>query len=60
VISIGGEGGWSDSAGLGRLRYDAEAGAAYLLRPDGYVAARFKHPTRAALEAALARAGGHG
>jgi 3-(3-hydroxy-phenyl)propionate hydroxylase len=28
------------------------------LRPDGYVAARFRHPTRAALDAALARASG--
>jgi 3-(3-hydroxy-phenyl)propionate hydroxylase len=39
-------------------RYDAEPGTAYLLRPDGYVAARFRHPTRAALNAALARAAG--
>jgi 3-(3-hydroxy-phenyl)propionate hydroxylase len=39
-------------------RYDAEPGTAYLLRPDGYVAARFRHPTRAALSAALARAAG--
>jgi 3-(3-hydroxy-phenyl)propionate hydroxylase len=39
-------------------RYDAEPGSAYLLRPDGYVAARFRHPTRAALHAALARAAG--
>ena len=34
-------------------------GTAYLLRPDGYVAARFRHPTRAGLDAALARAAGH-
>ncbi|THD60365.1 MAG: FAD-dependent oxidoreductase [Bradyrhizobium sp.] len=39
-------------------RYDAEPGTAYLLRPDGYVAARFRHPTRAALDTALARAAG--
>jgi 3-(3-hydroxy-phenyl)propionate hydroxylase len=39
-------------------RYDAEPGTAYLLRPDGYVAARFRHPTDAALNAALARAAG--
>jgi 3-(3-hydroxy-phenyl)propionate hydroxylase len=39
-------------------RYDAEPGTAYLLRPDGYVAARFRHPSRAALDAALARAAG--
>jgi 3-(3-hydroxy-phenyl)propionate hydroxylase len=39
-------------------RYDAAPGTAYLLRPDGYVAARFRHPTRAILDAALARAAG--
>jgi 3-(3-hydroxy-phenyl)propionate hydroxylase len=59
VIRIGGRDGFSDSAGLASARYDAEPGTAYLLRPDGYVAARFRHPTRAALDAALARAAGH-
>ncbi|MGB9117560.1 FAD-dependent oxidoreductase [Bradyrhizobium sp.] len=59
VIRIGGNGGFSDSAGLAAARYDAEPGTAYLLRPDGYVAARFRHPTRSALDAALARAAGH-
>jgi 3-(3-hydroxy-phenyl)propionate hydroxylase len=59
VIRIGGLDGFSDSAGLASARYDAEPGTAYLLRPDGYVAARFRHPTRAALDAALARAAGH-
>ena len=59
VIRIGGEDGLSDSAGLIGKRYDAAPGTAYLLRPDGYVAARFRHPTRVALEAALARAAGH-
>jgi 3-(3-hydroxy-phenyl)propionate hydroxylase len=58
VIRIGGRDGFSDSAGLAAARYDAEPGTAYLLRPDGYVAARFRHPTRAALDAALARAAG--
>ena len=53
-----GEGGLADSEGLAVRRYDAEPGTAYLLRPDGYVAARFRHPTRAALDAALARASG--
>ena len=48
-----------DCAGLAGTRYDAEPGTAYLLRPDGYVAARFRHPTRSALDAALARAAGH-
>jgi 3-(3-hydroxy-phenyl)propionate hydroxylase len=57
VIRIGGDG-LSDPAGLASQRYDAEPGTAYLLRPDGYVAARFRSPTRAALDAALARASG--
>jgi 3-(3-hydroxy-phenyl)propionate hydroxylase len=48
-----------DCAGLAGTRYDAKPGTAYLLRPDGYVAARFRHPTRSALDAALARAAGH-
>ena len=59
VIRIGGHDGFADSAGLAGSRYDAEPGTAYLLRPDGYVAARFRHPTRSALDAALARATGH-
>ncbi|MBU6463886.1 MAG: FAD-dependent oxidoreductase [Bradyrhizobium sp.] len=57
VIRIGLDGS-SDSAELAGLRYDAEPGTAYLLRPDGYVAARFRHPTRSAIDAALARASG--
>jgi 3-(3-hydroxy-phenyl)propionate hydroxylase len=56
-IRVGGEG-LSDPEGLAAQRYDAEPGTAYLLRPDGYVAARFRHPTRGALDAALARASG--
>ena len=59
VIRIGGKDGFSDAAGLASARYDAQPGTAYLLRPDGYVAARFRHPTRAMLDAALARAAGH-
>ena len=58
VIRIGGSDGSLDSEALVGARYDAEPGTAYLLRPDGYVAARFRHPTRAALETALARAAG--
>ena len=58
TVRIGGDDGLVDSAGFAGARYDAEPGTAYLLRPDGYVAARFRHPTRAALDAALARATG--
>jgi 3-(3-hydroxy-phenyl)propionate hydroxylase len=57
-IRIGGEDGLADSQGLIAKRYDAEPGSAYLLRPDGYVAARFRHPTREAIAAALSRAAG--
>jgi 3-(3-hydroxy-phenyl)propionate hydroxylase len=56
VIRIGGNHGLSDAAGLAGERYDAAPGTTYLLRPDGYIAARFRHPTRSALEFALARA----
>jgi 3-(3-hydroxy-phenyl)propionate hydroxylase len=59
VVRIGGGDGYLDSEGLAGARYDAEPGTAYLLRPDGYVAARFRHPTRQALDAALLRAAGH-
>jgi 3-(3-hydroxy-phenyl)propionate hydroxylase len=58
TIRIGGTGGYSDRGGLAAQRYDAKPSTAYLLRPDGYVAARFRHPTRAALQSALARAAG--
>jgi 3-(3-hydroxy-phenyl)propionate hydroxylase len=59
VIRIGEACGLQDAEGLASRRYDAEPGSAYLLRPDGYVAARFRHSTRFALDAALARATGH-
>lgn len=55
-IGIGGAAPLRDASGLFAKRYDAASGAAYLLRPDGYVAARFRHPTRPAVEAAVARA----
>jgi len=58
VVQIGGQG-FSDPAGLVAARYDAKPGTAYLFRPDGYVAARFRKPTRQAIEAALGRASGN-
>lgn len=58
TIRIGGDDGLVDAKGFASARYDAEPGTAYLLRPDGYVAARFRHPTRPALDAALKRAAG--
>jgi 3-(3-hydroxy-phenyl)propionate hydroxylase len=48
------------SDGTLRQRYALEQGAAVLLRPDGHVAARFREPNRAAIEAALARMEGRG
>jgi 3-(3-hydroxy-phenyl)propionate hydroxylase len=57
VIRIGADG-LVDTEGLAGARYDAAPGTAYLLRPDGYVAARFRHPTRTAVDAALSRASG--
>jgi 3-(3-hydroxy-phenyl)propionate hydroxylase len=56
VVRIGGI---SDSLETLRVRYDAEPGSVYLFRPDGYVAARFRHPTREVIEAALKRASGN-
>ena len=41
-----------------RLRFDLEAGSAYLIRPDQYVAARWRFPTADGVAAALDRAMG--
>jgi 3-(3-hydroxy-phenyl)propionate hydroxylase len=57
-IRIGESASLHDPSGLFAKRYDASDGAAYLLRPDGYVAARFKKPTNRDVKAAIARASG--
>lgn len=44
-----------DAEGLARARYGAPEGAAWLIRPDGYVLARWADPDRAALAAVLDR-----
>jgi 3-(3-hydroxy-phenyl)propionate hydroxylase len=59
-IRVGADAPLNDHAGLFAQRYDATPGSAYLLRPDGYVAARFKRPTSAVVESAMARASGRG
>src|SRR5882757_1358262 len=58
TIHVGGDDGLVDVQGLAGRRYDAEPGTAYLLRPDGYIAARFRKPQRPAIDAALERASG--
>ena len=45
-----------DVQGLATQRYDARPGTGVLLRPDGHVAARWRHPTEPAVRAALQRA----
>jgi 3-(3-hydroxy-phenyl)propionate hydroxylase len=60
AIQIGADTDLIDATGAAETRYDAQPGTTYLLRPDGYVAARFRHLTRAAVEAALARASATG
>jgi 3-(3-hydroxy-phenyl)propionate hydroxylase len=45
-----------DVQGLIAQRLDASPGTAYLVRPDQHVCARWRHPTEAAVRAALDRA----
>lgn len=54
LLDMSGAGG----AGLVKERYALAPGAAYLIRPDHYVAARWQAPTASAVSAALARAKG--
>jgi 3-(3-hydroxy-phenyl)propionate hydroxylase len=49
-----------EGATLARQRYDLGSGAAVLLRPDGYVAARWKRADREAISAGLKRLAGRG
>lgn len=49
---------FADNA-LALERYALRDGGAYLIRPDQYVAARFKRPTGEAIAGALAKARGH-
>jgi len=47
-----------DAGGIARLRYGAERSAAYLIRPDAHVAARFPEVDPVRVAEALARASG--
>lgn len=47
-----------DCEGLAGSRYDAQPGTSYLIRPDRYVAARWRRPDPDAVQAAFARATG--
>ena len=54
-IAIG-PAGFADASGAFAERWGAQPGSAFLLRPDGYVASRMKHPTSERIKAALRRA----
>lgn len=57
-LAVGNDARLHDDTGMLKARYGADAGTAYLLRPDGYVAARFRNPTAEAVALAHARASG--
>ncbi len=56
LVSVGRD--LRDATGLFATRYDATVGACWLVRPDLYVAARFRRYDRARVQAALDRAKG--
>ena len=60
VVIVGDAGlkdcGLSDVSGCAALRYDAQPGTAYLIRPDQHICARWRAPTEARVRAALSRA----
>jgi 3-(3-hydroxy-phenyl)propionate hydroxylase len=64
IVAIDGKGhdeaALRDAQGQFASRYDARPGTSYLLRPDGYVAARLRASERGRLEAALRHAKGGG
>jgi 3-(3-hydroxy-phenyl)propionate hydroxylase len=45
-----------DTSGHAAQRYDAHPGTGYLLRPDQHVCARWRTPTQAAVQSAIAKA----
>ncbi len=56
VVAIGPGSPCVDAQGLATRRYDAHAGAVYLLRPDQHVVARWRQPSVEPIRAALRKA----